>query len=845
MTARPVPVLVDARPVDHPTARHRGIGRYVTGLLSGLVTAGIEHVALVGSRTEADVLAEAVPGASLDWWRPATIRRVLDRASSSSPWMPPWYVATQAMLHPVTLDPIPQLITQARFAVAAVMYDVIPHRYPERYLVDPAARRLAEVRAPLVRTMDALVAISEFAAETASDVLTFDRDRIAVIGAGVETWFSPAPEGHDPWSRLGDVVPGDVLASRRGLVVAVTGGDERKNTEGLIRAWGRLDTDLRARHHLLVVAALAPAVRDRWTHVAHESGMEVGREITFTGGISDEALVALLRVARLAVMPSLEEGFGLPVLEAVACGTPAICSRVSSLPEVLAEPAATFDPHRPDAIAAAIQAACEDPPHRERLVEAGRRAAERWRWDRVASDMVEALHRLGPRHWSRPGALSRRVALVGPFEGSGSGIGTYDTEFARALGPDHTGDWDHVGDDHPGIELDAFVDTSASPLPVGDTETATPPTCRFPAGALARSIPAHRYDAVIVAVGSSPHHLASVAAARRVMRTGVPVHLWIHEASLVGAEVGLAHRSGSEPWARRHVSAALEANETPQTRARLEGRDILDAETLHAAGVTLIGDLARGAASLIVSSPDAARVLERTLGDLGAKVPPILILPLAHPDRLDDDDSATRRVARVVTVGWLAPNKAPEMVLDAFSKSLEILAAGDEHARQIAAHADVVVVGPVQPGQDAVVMSKARTLGLEDRIRLTGRVDRDTYRDLLATARVAIQLRRDATGQASAAIADLVAAGVPTLTNLDVASTPDGGDLNGGRILVPLDATVIASQMTRLLLDDDLWTRTRQAGLAAASSWGFAHVATAVANWVDDIGVPPAPALSS
>ena len=176
-------LLVDARPVDHPTARQRGIGRYVTGLLRGLHEIGAPLVALHGSDVDAEVLADAIPGLNLRRWSPQAVR---DHVAPGT-----WYVATQLMLHPIPLDPIPSVITRARLPVAAVMYDVIPYRFPDRYQVEPNARRQAPLRASLARTVDAMLAISQFAARTAADEL--DSDDGAVV---------TAPPGGCPMGRV-------------------------------------------------------------------------------------------------------------------------------------------------------------------------------------------------------------------------------------------------------------------------------------------------------------------------------------------------------------------------------------------------------------------------------------------------------------------------------------------------------------------------------------------------------------------------------------------------------------------------------------------------------------------
>jgi glycosyltransferase involved in cell wall biosynthesis len=187
------------------------------------------------------------------------------------------------------------------------------------------------------------------------------------------------------------------------FVVAVTGADERKNTEGLIRAWSLIDISLR-RHRRLVIATGVPAgVEQRWYAAAREAGID--DEVFITGSVSDDEMVALLQHAELSVMPSLEEGFGLPVVEAAACGCPVICSDRSSLPEVLDEPAATFDPTDPAAMAAAIDRALRDEDHRRVLGDAADRAVRRWTWANTARRTMVALEELGPR-WS----MSRRAA---------------------------------------------------------------------------------------------------------------------------------------------------------------------------------------------------------------------------------------------------------------------------------------------------------------------------------------------------------------------------------------------------------------------------------------------------
>jgi glycosyltransferase involved in cell wall biosynthesis len=747
-------LLVDARPVEHPTARRRGIGRYVTGLIAGLCEVRAPFTALVDHDRQAATLAEAVPDVPLARWSPEVVRQAPNGT---------WYVATQLMLHPVPLDPIPGIVTDARLPVAAVMYDVIPHRYPERYLTDPFARRLAHVRTPLARTLDALLAISHFAADTAADELDFPRDRVAVIGAGVEDRFRPPDR---PPNRPGDVV-------------AVTGGDPRKNTEGLLRAWARVAPEVRRGRRLVVVAAHAPSVLSAWRDAATQAGLSEPDDVVFTGGITDEQLVALLQQAELSVMPSFEEGFGLPVLEAAACGVPAICSRVSSLPEVLDHPDAIFDPHDTGSMAAAITKALTDDEHRTTLAAAGRRAVERWQWRHVAQGTLDALTDLGPRWPQTRRTPPRRVALMTPGEQSPSGIGPYTARIAQAI-------------DRRGTpEVERVIDTSGSPAGSGD---------RFPVRALGRSIATSRFDHLVAVLGSSHHHIATAQVVASLLERGDRVHLWLHEASLVGVHLGLAHASGSQDWANQYVAERLAASEPLN---RQHPADALDAEALRRHGVTLLAELASRAASVVVSTEVAADTVRRAVRDVGRQAPPVLVLPLAFPHVTATGEPPPG--CDVVSLGWLAPNKAPEVILDAFAAVPDL----PDEAR-------LVFAGPVQGDIVEQVHTLARARGVADRLVVTGHLDAAAYAATIAGARVGMQWRHGHQGEQSAAVNDLVAAGVPTITNLP--STGTLADLG---------------RLATLMTDDDAWRHASAAAAAAALSWTADHVAEHLLAWLE------------
>jgi glycosyltransferase involved in cell wall biosynthesis len=367
-------LLVDARPLTHPTAGGRGVGNHVAGLLEGLAAIGAPATALVASEDARSSVPSRFPADDVEVLSRDAIRR---HAVDGT-----WFLATALYLHPVSLDPIPGAVTDARMPVAALLYDVIPYRYPDQYLGEDDPARQARLRAVWARTVDVHCANSAFVARTAVEELGLDADRIRVTGAAAGARFRPARPGSEPR-------PGGPY------VVAVTGADERKNTHGLLRGWALVPETLRGTTRLVVAATPPAPTLTAWHRLAEQLGID--DSVQFASRLGDDDLVALLQHARLGVVPSTEEGFGLPVLEIAACGPPVVCAGVSSLPELLTDVAAHFDPTSPDDIARAIIRGVRDDGHRGRLLAASAGALRRWRWDRVAADVVAAIDAVGPR----------------------------------------------------------------------------------------------------------------------------------------------------------------------------------------------------------------------------------------------------------------------------------------------------------------------------------------------------------------------------------------------------------------------------------------------------------------
>jgi len=171
---------------------------------------------------------------------------------------------------------------------------------------------------------------------------------------------------------------------RRPFVLSVAGGDPTKNVETLVEAFGRLPLTIREGHDLMLVGDFRrrPELRAR----AEQLGLK--KQTLFLGVVDDDRLIDLYRQAAAFVFPSRYEGFGLPVLEAMACGCPVISSNASSLPEVAGDAALLVEPSDAEGVARALAQVLSDPDLARDLRARGPARATQFSWDQTAKKMI-------------------------------------------------------------------------------------------------------------------------------------------------------------------------------------------------------------------------------------------------------------------------------------------------------------------------------------------------------------------------------------------------------------------------------------------------------------------------
>ncbi|MCU0494239.1 MAG: glycosyltransferase family 4 protein [Chloroflexaceae bacterium] len=365
---------LDAR---YATDYFPGIGRYVAGLAAAL--AELEHghtlvlihnPALPNSRHNLAELAR-FPGVELVATnaRPFSLAEhvrlpLLARQLRLDLLHSPYYVKPYAGL------PCPSVVT---------IYDLIGWKFPKT--LSPRGRLLYRVTMSLaVRRSDSIITISQSARDDLAFVYRLPQERIAVTPLAADGRFRPQPP-----ERVAALRAAHQLPPR--YVLYLGANKPHKNLERLLRAWERVvgassESKLQTGDCKLIIAGHEDPRYPQARHMVTERGLSAS--VRFLPNVAEADLPALYSGAEIFVFPSYYEGFGLPPLEAMACGTPVLCAYGSSLPEVVGNAALTVDPYSAIDMAEGLRRLLHNHVLRQQLRESGLQRARQFTWRRTA-----------------------------------------------------------------------------------------------------------------------------------------------------------------------------------------------------------------------------------------------------------------------------------------------------------------------------------------------------------------------------------------------------------------------------------------------------------------------------
>lgn len=369
-------IYVDVSAAVHHRA---GLGRYAESLARALLPQLGDKLALfynreagVGPLTGLEQMPSRTVALGYKPWRMLIWLAQLGRFSFKR-WLPnaQLFHATEHLLLP--LPDIPTVLT---------VHDLIFHHLPEHHKI--LNRWYLNMTLPLYcRRADHIIAVSE---ATRRDLLTIYQlppEKVSVIYEAAAPRFRPQTDTH-----LAAIRQRYQLPERYLLYVGTI--EPRKNLTRLLHAWEKLYQAHQA-PPLVIVGKRGWLASDLF--VALEN-IPAHKAVLLTGYIQDADLPAIYAGATAFVFPSLYEGFGLPPLEAMACGTPVACSNTSSLPEVVGDAALTFNPTNLDAMTETLKRLLNDVDLQVELRVRGLQRAAKFSWERTAQETLTVYERL-------------------------------------------------------------------------------------------------------------------------------------------------------------------------------------------------------------------------------------------------------------------------------------------------------------------------------------------------------------------------------------------------------------------------------------------------------------------
>jgi glycosyltransferase involved in cell wall biosynthesis len=729
--------------------RNRGIGRYALSFTKAFIRnrKDIEVYVVLNAQFGESVdfireeLYELLPQQNILVWTPSTgvsgLQPEHDWTREASELVREAFIANldpdliliSSLFEGLVDDTVTSIkMLNSSILTGAIVYDLIPLINPDPYLNDKSVRKWYETKIKHLRRSDIVLAISESSRREVIDYLGFDKGDVINISTAVDAEHYQDEIDHDYANNLKRS-----LGLDRGVVLYTGGIDHRKNIDGLITAYAGLSPALRDTHQLVIVCNIQPGERQRLEAHAKTEGLRPN-DLKLTGYVSDDDLIALYKLCKVFVFPSLHEGFGLPALEAMSAGKAVIASNTSSLPEVVANEAALFDPYSLESITDKLTEVLTDEAFRKELEHRALIQSQSFSWDKTAIAAVEAIEQLIRKTQALPKVIKvhqrPRLAYVSPLPPARSGISDYSAELLPELAAHYQID---------AIVAQEFVDTPDSNI-----------------NYKVRSVAwfedhAHLFDRVIYHFGNSTFHEHMFHLIEKFPGTVV-----LHDFFLSGIVANMeVHNTAPNFW----INSLYHGHGYSAVSERVNGVDTADAVWRYSCNLNVL----QQAQGIIVHSNYSIRLAQRWYGqNSGLKWAEI---PLLRTPKFADARKKpnirkqlgyTPEDFIVCSFGLLGPSKLNHRLLESW---LACDMAKDENCH-------LVFVGENAPGPYGEDFLKI----IEDspasaRVHITGWADAETFNAYLQIADAAVQLRSLSRGETSAAVLDCLNNGIATIVN--------------------------------------------------------------------------------
>lgn len=289
----------------------------------------------------------------------------------------------------------------------STLHDVTPLVYPKRYLSDAQNAKWYFEKLEAVKRSDIVLTVSNYSKKRMIELLEIPEEKIHVVYNAVERSIFNCKK-----SEISQQAKEALLKKfniNKNFLIYAGGADFHKNLDRLYEAYSKIPSAIREGHMLVMVGK--EIKREEASHVQKLKRLGIERDVVFAGYVTDGDLTLLYALCRAFVFPSIEEGFGLPPLEAMSCGAPAIGSDAASIPEVIGHADALFDPFDTDDMAEKMTKVLTDADFRDMLSDHGIERSKRFSWQNSAKELLSIFENFMREH-TRPSSFYDDPAAV-------------------------------------------------------------------------------------------------------------------------------------------------------------------------------------------------------------------------------------------------------------------------------------------------------------------------------------------------------------------------------------------------------------------------------------------------
>ncbi|HBB37239.1 MAG: Glycosyl transferase group 1 [Candidatus Moranbacteria bacterium GW2011_GWC1_45_18] len=373
---------IDARAILNPEkSAPSGVAHYVWHLVKNILEIDSEnqYVLFFDFKVrDKDVKKFARPNVKIKFFPFSDYKKYMPGAYSEILGLATYAREKLDVLH--VTSPLYRVPATYRGKIITTFYDFAPYRVSELFPKISTARIKALYKF-MAKKSDRIIAVSESTKKDAKEILGFPEKNISVVYNGIDKRFFEACS-----------IPAEKIRKDYGIsgkyILFLGTLEPRKNLTRVLEGFSRFKNSFRGQFdHQLVVAGKRGWLFKEYFQQAEDLG--INNDVIFTGYVGGDDLKPLYSHAEFFVMPSLYEGFGQTIVEAMACGTPCLVSRVASIPEIAGDAALYVNPHDTEGIGNAMEKLAGDKNLRDELVKKGKEQAKKFSWEKCARETLE------------------------------------------------------------------------------------------------------------------------------------------------------------------------------------------------------------------------------------------------------------------------------------------------------------------------------------------------------------------------------------------------------------------------------------------------------------------------